>query len=108
MVREGEKMMETKIKEIFERADIRQIRDFLVGGAIVANDDYGTYKDRLDRNSEDVINSLRLYLKDEEQYNETTNDLYLALYTYRDVYSEIGMKVGARILFQLLFQNDNN
>lgn len=101
--------MEYKIKEIFERADIKQIREFLIGGTIVANDYYGTYEERLDRNSEDIVFALKRITKDDtddSRFNEATNDLILALMTYKEVYSEIGMKIGARLMFQLLFEDD--
>jgi len=101
--------MEINTEGIFERADIKQIREFITGGSITANDFHGTYRERIDKNSEDIIYALKRLAKDypaENQLNEAINDLFLALYTYRDVYSEIGMKIGARIMFQLLFQDD--
>ena len=94
--------MEIKTKEIFEKANIRHFREFLFGGPTVANDYCGTYEERLCRDREDIINSLKRYLKDENQFNETANDLTLVLMTYRDVYTEIGMKIGAKIMFEFL------
>jgi len=99
--------MEIDIDKIFERADIKHIREFLIGESVIFNDYDGTYQSRLDRNSEDIFYALkRLSKDDEKQLGEATDDLILALMTYRDVYSEIGMKIGARIMFQLLYENE--
>jgi len=102
--------MEINVKEIFKRADIKQIRSFLLDGDGEFDDDcYGTYEERLNRNSEDIINTLRnIISKDGENVNElhdAMRELTVAFLTYRDVFSEIGMKVGARLLFQLLFDD---
>ena len=33
-------------------------------------------------------------------------ELTVALFAYRDVYTEIGIKAGARLLFQFLFEDE--
>ena len=98
--------MEIEIKEIFERADMKQIREFILGKGIIAENYYGTYQERLDRDSEDILYALKRLSKDNNQLNEATQELTEAFLTYRDVFSEIGMKIGARLLFQLLYESD--
>ena len=96
--------MEIVIKEIFERADMKQIREFILGKGIIAENYYGTYQERLDRDSEDILYTLKRCLKEEDQLNEAMQELHEAFFAYRDVFTEIGMKVGARLLFQLLYE----
>ncbi|MCL2772530.1 MAG: hypothetical protein FWD71_04190 [Oscillospiraceae bacterium] len=96
-------------KEIFDRADIKQLRKFLLESGGTDNDCYGTYQERLDRNSEDIMYALIRLSKtsrEENQPQAATDDLTAALLTYRDVFTEIGMKVGARLMFQLMYQNN--
>jgi len=105
--------MEIKInaKEIFERADIKHVREFILGKDIIAKNYYGTgtYQERLDRDSEDIIYAIQRLSKEsaeENQSDKAMQDLEIALLAYRDVFTEIGMKIGARFLFQLLYQEE--
>ena len=71
--------MQVNIKEIFERADIKQFRQFLLGGVKTDENCYGTYQERLDRDSEDIIYTLKRILKDSDdkdnKLNESMDDL---------------------------------
>ena len=100
--------MEINTKEIFERADIKHFREFVLKENIISNNSYGTYQERLGRDSEDIINSLKRNLKDDENnspFSEAMEELTIAFFTYRDVYLEIGIKIGARLLLQLLYED---
>jgi hypothetical protein len=97
------------MKDIFERTDIKQFREFLFEGGAIEKDFYGTYKERLDRDSEDIIYALKRFTKgneNDDQFNEAMKELTFAFITYRDVFTEIGMKIGARLLYQLLYQDE--
>ena len=98
--------MEIEIKEIFERADIKQIREFILGKGIIADNYYGTYQERLDRDSEDIFYALKRLSKDDAQFNESAQELTQTFFAYRDVFTEIGMKIGARLLYQLLLKDE--
>jgi len=102
--------MENYINKIFERAHIKNIRRFLLEGR-EADEDTGTYEERIDSNSEDIIYTLIRLIKNkndssDEKLDDAMDNLTTALLTYRDVFTEIGMKIGAKLLFQLLFQNE--
>ena len=94
------------IKDIFKRMDIQEIRNFLVenGQSYIGNDPR-PYNIRLEEESEDIINRLKLCCKNEEEFNEALNKFSNAAQTFQDVFTEIGMKAGARLLFQLLCQD---
>jgi len=103
--------MEIKInvKEILERADIKRIREFILDDVIIADNYDGTYQERIDRDSEEIIYALEKLSKENTEKNhpdETMQDFKIALFAYRDVFTEIGMKIGARLLYQLLHEND--
>lgn len=103
--------MEINVKEIFERANIKQIRAFLLdGGGKIDDNCYGTYKERIERDSEDIVYTLKRLSKDHEngneKFEEAMNDLSQALQTCRDIYSEMGMLIGAKLLFQLLCESE--
>jgi hypothetical protein len=100
--------MEIKIEEIYARADIKQIRKFLLDSKVIDECCYGTYENRLYRDSEDVIYALKRLCKsdEKEELGEVMGDLDAALSAYRDVYTEIGMRIGARLLFQLLCEDE--
>ena len=102
-------MNQEHIEQIFERADIQQIRAFLLDNTVIAGNSHGTYQERLNMDSEDIIDTLKNLSKnsgDEKQPEEAMRDLRVALASYRDVFTEIGMKAGARLLYQLLHEGE--
>jgi len=98
--------MEINIKEIFERADIKQFREFILKETIILNNSYGTYQERIDRDSEDILYALKRLSNDDTQLSESSQELTEALFAYRDVFTEIGIKIGARLLLQLLYEHE--
>jgi hypothetical protein len=94
--------MSDYVNDIFKRANLQQIRSFLLGGAEITDIDVLSYHKRLDdgcKGIEAILDSLNL---PQEQYNKAFNGLASALGTYEEVYTEIGMKVGAKIVRQLM------
>ena len=95
--------MRNRIKEIYARADIKQIRSFVLEGAD-AFDDFRTFEQRLEDQKEIFERLQRLY-PDEIELDDAVSDLSKALNSYENVYTEIGMQIGARIIYQLLLQD---
>ena len=96
--------MGINVNEIYKRADIKQFREFLISGGTLDENCYGTYQERLDRDTKDIKYALTRLSKNHasEKLEDAIEDLLLALATYQDVFTEIGMKVGARLMFQFL------
>ena len=99
--------MENHINKIFERADLQQIRHFLMTGTSPRDDkDMRDYNMRLENDSEEIINRFRRIYKDGEtdEYDNALSEFAEAAAAYQNVFFEIGMKIGARILVQLILQ----
>ena len=100
--------MGNNIEKIYERADLQQIRHFLLtGGSLRSDKDMRDYNTRLENDSENIINRFKRIYKDgeKEEFDDAVNDFAEAAASYQDVFFELGMKIGARLLFQLLFQD---
>ena len=93
------------IKEIFERADLQQIREYLLGDTSVLERDTRTYEERLKQNCTPIIKRIEKISKDDQELDELFSEYSNAEEAHKDVFLEIGMKVGARLMFQLLCEN---
>jgi len=99
-------MQHKYIKEMFARADIQQIREFLVSGLELVESDKKSYGERLDKQSELMIKRIKNISKDEDELDEIYSEFSGATDEYMKIFTEIGMKIGARLLFQLLYQDE--
>lgn len=86
------------IAKILERADIRQIRNFLLDGveSPKENNNNINYEKRLEDAGE------RVFEKAEEKLPEILDDIFNYYGVVQNVYMEVGMKCGAKIAAQLL------
>jgi hypothetical protein len=94
--------MSDYVNNIFKRANLQQIRSFLLSGAEITDIDVLSYHKRLDDGCEGIVALLESLNLPQEQHNKAFNGLASALGAYEEVYTEIGMKVGARIVRQLM------
>ena len=94
------------VKKMFERMDLRQIREFLLYSTEDSNIDTENYHERLKQGSDPIYSRLESLCCDETAHNEAANDLSQALAAHDAVYMEIGMKAGARLIYQLLLSDD--
>ena len=98
-------MDQEHIKQIFERADIQQIRELLTGGIeLGGSPEKRSYADRLESGSVYIVKRLRKHSKDEQEFSDMYDDFSKAMIAYANVFLEIGMKIGARLMAQLLFE----
>lgn len=93
------------IDEIFLRADIQQIREFLLYGVGELNVDPRTYKERLESAKKRMTARLHEEYTDMEEYEEITGLIYTYTSTVETVYMEIGIRTGAILMFDLLREN---
>ena len=99
-------MQHKYIKEMFARADIQQIREFLISGLDLDDLDKKTYGERLEKESASIVKRIKSIAKDENELDEIYSEFSGATDEYMQVFTEIGMKIGARLLFQLLLENE--
>lgn len=90
------------IDEIFKRADIRQIREFLLYGTAELNTDRRTCKERLESMQKRMTVRLREKYTDTEEYGEITELLFEYIGTVEAVYTEIGLQVGTILTAQIV------
>ena len=96
-------MKQEHIKQIFERTHIQQIRELLACGIELGDmPDKRPYGDRLEDGSVHIVNRLKNFSKDEEEFAAVYDDFSEATVAYTNVFLEIGMKAGARLLLELL------
>lgn len=97
------------ISDIFDRADLQHIREFLVNGTECAVLDHDTYQKRLEKAQEAALEMIKANFPDTDEDGPIIGKLYYALGVYQDVYMEIGLKVGIMLAVQFLkgdFTND--
>lgn len=74
------------ISGIFERANIQQLREFLLNGVDLIEFEDKSYEQRINEDLDKALKSIRL--------NLSKNSLISAVSTYGDVYMEIGLQIG--------------
>ncbi len=88
------------IKEIFERTNLQNIREFLmhdVSGTIETK----PYIERIKTAEKLMVKNLKEYTSQRE-YEEMIGSIYEYVGVGQNVYMEIGMRCGARLIMQLL------
>lgn len=87
------------IDQIFTRADIQQIRAFLMHGTEGVTD-LRSFKQRLDGAEQVISVRLRRDYPNETDFEEIIRDIYAYGDVLGDVYMEIGMQIGAILAAQ--------
>lgn len=86
------------IDEIFKRADLQQIREFLLHG-VEGQTDPRPYMDRVNAAHQQMLSQLRK--KYPSEYENIADCIYSYVSTIEDVYTEIGIRVGAMLTAQI-------
>lgn len=87
------------ITEIFERADIRHIREFLLYGSKCREPDNSTYKQRLENSLNNALTLARGCFP--EGCEQLEDKLLIAANAHEQVYMEIGIQVGMKLAVQI-------
>ena len=88
------------IDEIFTRADIQQIREFLLHGVETSSLDPRPYKERIEGAHRAFITRLRGDYPNEKDFEEITGLIYDYVTATERVYMEVGLQVGALLAAQ--------
>ena len=88
------------IDEIFLRADIQQLRMFLLYG-VDGDPDPRPYQERLDSAQKPMTARFQQDYPDMEKYEEMTGLVYNYVGAIEEVYMEIGLQVGALLAAQV-------
>ena len=89
------------IDEIFLRADIQQVRKFLLCGTEASGVDPRPYKVRVDSAIKSLTSKLHERYPEEEDFEEITGVAYECMGAFEDVYMEIGLQLGAVLAAQV-------
>lgn len=89
------------ISEIFERANIQYIREYLLRG--VPNTDINpmNYKERLAKAQKAAIELIEEKFPDMAEHEEITNRVYDYAGACEDIYMEIGLQCGFLLAMQI-------
>ena len=87
------------IGEIFTRADIQQIRSFLMHG-VEGNKDPRPYIERIESAHKAFHVRLHRDYPDEKDFEEISQPIYDYVSVIEEVYMEIGFQVGAKLTAQ--------
>jgi len=90
------------IKKILQRADLRQIRTFLLRGVEDFETGEPASAQRLREESQPIYARLEQLCANEDALDEAMADLSRALAAYEEAYLELGVLAGARLARQLL------
>ena len=88
------------IDEIFIRADIQQIREFLLHGVEENHLDPRPYKERIESAHKAFTARLHRDYPNEKDFEEITEPIYDYATAIEEVYMEIGLQVGAILAAQ--------
>ena len=91
------------IAEIFARANIQQIRDFLLYGTEGNGVDPRPYVERIESARRAFSERLRRDYPDEKDFEEITEPIYSYAGAVEQVYMEVGLQVGAILAAQTAF-----
>ena len=90
------------LDKILQRADVRQIRTFLLHGVEDSEPEAHPSAQWLNKESEPIYARLKALYPDENALDEAIYDLSRALAAYQAAYLELGVMAGARLARQLL------
>ena len=90
------------IDNILQRADVRQIRAFLLHGVEDLEPEAHISVQRLKEESEPIYTRLEKLYPDEDALDEALYDLSCSFAAYEKTYLELGVMAGARLARQLL------
>jgi len=88
------------ISDIFKRANIQQIREFLVSGTELLKISDKSYQQRIDEGMENAIRMIHTQFPENSEQME--NSLLSAVSACEDVYMEIGLQAGIMLAAQIL------
>ncbi len=91
-------MLMSYLDDILERADIQQIREFLLYGTEATPDPHPR-KERLDRAHRLLVDYLQTACPDTVQ--ETLDAVYAYALTAEEIFMELGLQAGATLACQL-------
>lgn len=83
---------------IMKRANVMELRAFLLDGAELGEIDSRSYEERLDS----AYKLLGKHYTFSDGYSADDDEVIEALAIFQDVYTEIGMRAGAKIALELL------
>ncbi len=86
--------------EIFRRADIQHIREFLLNGVEAAQINDKSYEQRIKESKQDMYDFFKVRYPDENDFAEITAAIFKYVNSTEDVYMEIGLKCGAVLAMQ--------
>ena len=98
---EGEADLMNYIDEIFARAHIQQIREFLLNGMEEMDVDPRPYKQRLESTQNILMAQLHTDYPDKEDFEKISELVYCYAGTVEEVYMEIGLQVGTLLAVQI-------
>lgn len=88
--------------EIFERANIQHIREFLLHGVPCCEISDKSYEDRIDELQKAAISSVERGFSDTREREAVVSQIFNYADAVESVYMEIGMKCGMLLAVQLL------
>lgn len=85
---------------IFKRADIQQIRSFLMTGD-ECRTEHGTFEERIEEAERPVNERIHKEFPDESDYEDVMGLIYCYTSVIQDVYMEIGLMTGSILSSQV-------
>ena len=95
-----------RYKEILDRADLRQIRDYMQFGVESVLPDPFSYQEWLERADQTLMQILEKSFPEATNLETRSDALFDHIETYGDVYLDIGLRAGFRLAVQLLTEAD--
>ena len=86
--------------EIFRRANIQHIREFLLNGVEAIEVNNKSYEQRIKDARNNVYSFIKDRYPDENDFEEITNAIFEYVNATQEVYMEIGLKCGAVLAMQ--------
>ena len=90
------------IKQIFPRANLSQISEFILYGQELCQADRRPYSEQIKEAYDIADATLEKFIKDPEEFEEADVKFNRVFGVYESVYTQIGLHAGAALVFELL------
>ncbi|MPM44405.1 hypothetical protein SDC9_91083 [bioreactor metagenome] len=96
------------ITRVFERADIQQIREFLLNGVECVELDKRSYKERIDEELQSAMEIITKKFPEMDEYEKITEKMFAYSGMIENVYMEVGLQCGMMLAMQMLTESGKN
>lgn len=98
--------MQIEFEQVLKRADIQQLRSFLLYGQPCAESAQASYLERIEKPQQAVMEFIQAQYPDRQTFEPIQDVVLDAISAFKDVFLELGMQAGIKLMLQPLDERD--